>query len=66
MCDWIGLPGGPVFGQAEAPRGLGSGAGCGVPGWAVGQVVAGIQGVPVAAWTRASRVFWPARAAVAI
>jgi len=63
--DWIGLPGGPVFGQVEVPRGLRSGAGCGVPGWAAGQV-AGIQGVPAAAWTRTSRTFWPARAAVAM
>lgn len=64
--DWIGLFGWSVLGQGEVPRGLGSGAGCGVPGWAVGQVVAGIQGVPAAAWARASRMFWPARAAVAM
>jgi hypothetical protein len=34
--------------------------------WAVGQMAAGIQGVPAAAWTRTSNMFLPARVAVAM
>ena len=48
----------PVFGQGKSPRGA----------WVRGVWWAlrgrGVQ--PVAAWTRAARGFWPARAAVAM
>jgi hypothetical protein len=37
-----------------------------LPGGGCGQAVAGIQGSPVVAWMRASRVLMPCRAAVAV
>jgi Protein of unknown function DUF2625 len=53
--DWIGA----CFGHAGADR---------MTGWLVvaGQTGVGIQGLPAAAWMRASRVSMPCRAAVAM